>query len=71
MRGLWIVDAEGERLVCRFERRAVVLCSLIKSVKEDLGGMGMGRGVCTYLAAILVSKAVFLAASSVFAVVSF
>lgn len=28
VRGLWIVDAEGERVVWRFERRAVVLCSL-------------------------------------------
>ena len=45
------MDAEGERVVCRFESRAVVLCSLVtKSVKEDIGGMRVGRVyVCTWL----------------------
>ena len=60
MRGLWIVDAEGERVVWRFERRAVVLCSLEKqeydvskgSIERGGGrleGRGMEREVCTSL----------------------
>ena len=40
VRGLWIVDAEGERVrdVCRLERRARALCSLNNKIVRSVMG---------------------------------
>lgn len=45
VRGLWIVEEEGERVVCRFERRAVVLCSLVNEKMGSVKGILEGKGV--------------------------